>query len=215
MKYIFFLASLFMLINAHTDHPANPDLSWSVVKRSPFFSFSAEFDCKKGDIYEGRALRTWAGCPRYYYDLYDSQDELKVRGITRALSVGMLSSSAMDIDVYDNDICIGLIEGKVFTRARAKFIFYDADGLEVGNAYLNTESAEFIITAPFDESIILGQLKGRDFGDLASWELVLNHPSTIDERLLKIFTIFVADYHHHFLPRPKTVHHHHYHIQRR
>ena len=207
MKYSFFLAFLLLIAKSYAGSSQEGEYQWSVNKRNAYFSLSAEFDCKRGDALLGSGFRTYAGCPRYYYDLFDAQNAFEARGITRFFSLGMLASWGMDIDLYDpQGVFIGLIEGKVFTRSRAKFIFYDARSVPVANAFLNTETAEFVITPASSDTTILGFLKGRDFGDIASWELTSFRPLPIDPRILKVFALFVADYHRDFLPQPKEVH---------
>lgn len=211
MKHFFFLAFLALFANGFSDVSES---SWSMNKRSALFSFTAEFECKGGDVLQGTGVRTYAGCPRYYYDLFDTQNQFEARGITRFFSLGALAAWAMDIDLYDiHGNYFGMIQGKVFTRARAKFAFYDARGVEVADAFLNTETTEFIITSPLNESVILAQLKGRDFGDIASWELITHRPLPIDQRLLKIFAIFIADYHREFIVPPVEIHFNNYFIQ--
>lgn len=209
MRFAFLLAIL-VFTKAFSEDSAIE--SWRVMKDSPVFSLSATFDFKKEQTIDATVVRTGLFCPRYYYDLFDSQGEFQSRGVTRAISLGFFCSWAIDIDLYDaNSNYFGLIQGKMITKARSKFIFYDGQGMATGVAYLNTEHADLIIVSPEDESHIIAKLKGDAFGDVSSWEVKIFDPALkLDERLLKTFAAFVADYHKDFLPQPKEVYHYYY-----
>ena len=139
------------------------------------------------------------------------QDGFQARGITRAFSWGFFFPWGMDIDVYDDyDRKIGKIEGKLFTKARAKFKFLDVLGHETAIAFLNTEASDFAIVSPQSE-MILADLKGKAYGDLSVWEMnFIQSLPNVDSRLLKIFAAFVADYHSEFLPPPKVENHYYF-----
>lgn len=191
--------------------PTTPAVdNWSIVKNSPLFSLSAEFDCKKGDVVDAKVIRTGRFCPRYYYDLYDSADGFQARGITRAFSWGFFFPWAMEIDVWDGNVYVGKIAGKFFTKARAKFGFHDGHGNESAVAYLNTESSEFVIVSPQNEASVLADLKGKAYGDVSVWEMNFITSLQVDPRILKIFAAFVADYHSEFLPPPKEINHYYF-----
>jgi hypothetical protein len=213
MKRVFFLLSLLLLTKAYPDAASENEAgNWQIVKNSAYFSTSAQFDCKVGEVDIGKVIRTGLFCPRYYYDLYDPQDNFQIRGVTRFFSWGFLTSWGMEIDLYegDSDNYLGKIEGRFFTRARAKFLFYDAYGETTGIAYLNDRNPEFIIVAAYDEGKMLAELKGKVFGEVSSWQMkFLQEPLIIDEGLLKIFTAFVADYAADFLPPLREVHYYH------
>lgn len=213
MRTLFISAFLWLAAHAYSDDPfeIRPQDNWNLFKNSPLFSFSAEFDCKKGEILEGKVIRTGRFCPRYFYDLYDPREVLEARGITRVFSLGFLFSWGMEIDVYDGDFMIGKLEGKLFTKARAKFVFYDAYGSATAIAYLNTEHAEFVIVSAQNEAMVLSELKGKAYGDVSVWEMnFIESFPTIDPRMLKIFAAFVADYHSEFLPPPKEINHYYF-----
>lgn len=206
MQKIAILLSL-LLLNA----TFASDRDWRMVKNSPIISYTADFSCKRGDQSDGHVVRSGVLCPRYNYDLFDANDQFQARGITRFFSLGFIYSWGMEIDVYDDTTYLGLIEGKVITKARAKFNIYSGSNRHIASAYLNTETAEFIICSGADESQVIAELQGKAFGDVSSWEMKFKDTDIeIDERLLKIFAAFVADYHSHFLPKPKEIHHHHY-----
>jgi hypothetical protein len=208
MKILYALLFLLATIKAFPGDSTvkYPELNWSVVKSSPFFSFSAEFDFKRGNTNEAKVIRSGGFSPWYSYDLYDSSNALQARGITRALSLGLFYGWGIEMDVYDGDSTIGFIEGKLFTKARAKFVFYDLNGNVTANAYLDAETANFIITSAQDETHLIANLKGKSYGDLCIWEMLFNQPSPqVDPRLLLIFSAFVADYHSEFLPRKEEV----------
>lgn len=205
MRILFLLTFLLIVGRAYSED------NWSIVKNSPLFSLSAEFECKKGDFVDAKVIRTGLFCPRYYYDLYDFQEGFQARGITRAFSWGFFFPWGMEIDVYDaDDNKVGKIEGKLFTKARAKFKFFDVNGYEAAIAYLNTEASDFAIVSAQNEKV-LADLKGKAYGDLSVWEMnfIQSLPS-IDPRVLKIFASFVADYHSEFLPPPKVVNHYYF-----
>ncbi len=210
MKFITsLLASMLVLsqgFSAPTDEPAE---NWRVIKNSPLFSTSADFDFKNGNSSVGRVVRTGLLCPRYYYDLYSVQDNFEARGITRFFSLGFLFSWGVEIDIYDaSSRYLGLIQGQTLTKARAKFMFYGPMGETRGIAYLNSEKANLLIVSPLDESVVLAELTGDAYGDVSSWAVKLNHRLLeVDSRLLKIFSAFVADYHSSFKEPPKEVYH--------
>lgn len=213
MRLFALVFSCLLLAKAYPDSESkNKDVKWRITKSSPLFSCTAEFNFKKGDVSQGKAFRTGLFCPRYFYDLYDCRNNFEARGITRAISWGMLASWGMEIDVYDAaSAYVGLIQGQFLTKSRAKFIFYTARGEMAGAAYLDTNSSDFIIVSPVDESLIMAKLKGKTFGDLTSWEMkAADIPLTIDERLLKIFSAFVSDYHDYFDPPAEPAFHYHY-----
>ena len=213
MKKFILLAILLITSRVYSDDPVvNPsDDKWRITKNSPLFSFSAEFECKRGDEVLSRVIRTGLFCPRYYYDLFDAGEEFQARGITRAFSWGFFFPWYMEIDVWDGDFYLGKIEGKFFTKSRAKFGFYDSLGIESAFAYLNTEASDFVIVAAQDEGKVLADLKGKAYGDVSVWEMnFMEALSQIDPRVLKIFAAFVADYHSQFLPPPKEINHYYF-----
>jgi hypothetical protein len=199
MRKLFLLALLLLVGRAYSEE------NWSIVKNSPLFSLSAEFECKKGDFVEAKVIRTGRFCPRYFYDLYDSLEGFQARGITRAFSWGFLFPWGIEIDVYDGyGYMIGKIEGKLFTKARARFGFFGIKSNELAVAYLNTETADFAIVSQQDE--VLADLRGEEFGDVSVWKMNFIKPCfKVDPRVLKIFAAFVADYHSEFLPPPKVI----------
>jgi len=193
------------------DNLQNKD-NWVIQKSSPFLSYSAEFSYLKGEIKDSVVIRTGLLCPRYFYELYDLENNFQARGITRFFSLGFLSPEFIDIDVYDdNQNCIGLIQGKIFTKSRAKFVFYDYKQEEIAVACLEAETFDFLIVSAKDGTKILAKLTGNTFGEVGiiNMELVSKNMN-LDERLLKIFGAYVSDWHEEFLEKPKEIHHHHY-----
>lgn len=179
------------------------DNIWSFVKNSSPFSWTAEIAITNQGAPAGKVVRTGNFCPRYYYDLYDAKNVLRVRGITRAFSLGLLCSWGVEIDLYQGEAFVGRIQGEVFTSSRAKFAFYDARGDQTAIAYLNDESSDFLIVSATSKGI-LAELNGKPFGDASIWEI---KPSKdfleVDESALKIFAGFVADYQRSFVRPPK------------
>lgn len=206
MKYLLVIVSLFFCLFGYSENSSSEiGPNWKMTKSNTPFAYTVEFLCRKGEIHDGKVIRTGLFCPRYYYDYFDRAGSFLARGITRAFSWGMFFAWGMELDVYDeHSDCIGKIEGQFFTKARAKFVFYDQRGHTSATAYLDSESAEFFIVSSFDESIILAELKGKDFGDFCSLDLNTLYPHHLDERVLKVFMAFVADYLNEFLPPSKV-----------
>jgi hypothetical protein len=206
MKMKIFMVSALLWLSTYVYSGGQTNANLSIVKNSPLFSFSAEFDCKKGDILESKIIRTGLFCPRYFYELQDAHGNFQAQGITRFFSLGFLFAWGMEIDVHDQDGVIGKIEGQMFTKSRAKFVFYNAGGQETTVAYLNTEKPEFVIASAQNEAEILANLKGKTYGDLCVWEIEPVQPELrLDPRLLKIFSAFASDYHSSFVAPPKVI----------
>lgn len=205
MKTLYLLAFLVVGLMGRVVADEAPPASWSIVKNSPLFSLSAEFDCKCNNVVEAKVIRTGAFCPRYYYDLYNPNNEHLARGITRFLSWGFLFPSQIEIDVWDENRYIGKIDGQFWTKARAKFVFTDAIGTETISAFVNSEAADFVIVSAKEEAVKLADFSGKSYGDVSVWEMNFTKQLKVDPRLLKIFAAFVSDYHNSFLPPPKEI----------
>ena len=132
--------------------------NWTIVKNAPPFSYTAEFGIQKGEIPIGKIVRTGLFTPSYYYDFFDVNDVLQVRGIARVFSLGFFFSWGMDIDFYEEGRLIGTIQGKIFTHSRAKFVFYNAKGVALANAHLNDESCNFLVVDSQNEETVLAEL---------------------------------------------------------
>jgi len=184
----------------------NTSQSLRVIKNSNLFSLSAEFDFKNTGVSTDKVIRTGGLSPRYFYDLFDEDHNFQARGITRALSLGAFYSWGVEIDLYDTEESyIGLIQGELLTRSRAKFSFYDHSGRRTLIAFLNTESPEFLMVSTEDEGVVLAKLKIQSYGDIGTLDVNLLHDSmNIDERAFKIFCAFVTDYNQEFLVPPKV-----------
>jgi len=205
MKTLLFALSVFCtaLSSAEVD-------PWKTTKNVFPFSYTAEFPIKQKGALIGTVIRTGLLTPRYYYDLYDANQTLQVRGVTRALSLGMFFPFAIEIDLYEKGNVIGAIQGGWITTARAKFFFYDLNGILVATGYLNDESANFLILSSKDNDL-LAELNGKTYGDSCLWEMKFEKPiEGIDPRILQVFVGFVCDYQQSFLKPPKEIHHHHY-----
>ncbi|MBI2743910.1 MAG: hypothetical protein HYX48_08355 [Chlamydiales bacterium] len=204
MRAIFFLISLLM-VGSSFAAPA-PLPTWSVVKSTHPFGWSAEFECTEGEVRVGKVVRSGLLCPRYYYDFYNSMGEPEVRGITRAFSWGLLFPWGVEIDLYDGDTGIGMIGGKFYTGSRAKFVFYNGQGRATAVAYLNSEKLEFVISSAENEGIILAELTGKAFGDVGVWEMKPLKPIPgVDPRALRIFIAFASDFHNSFMPPKQNI----------
>lgn len=210
MKRILFLALMTIFAGAYAEDARQPN--WRIVKTKPFFSTSAEFECRIADVLEAKLIRSGLFMPRYYYDLFDAHNNFLARGITRAFSFGQIFPWAMELDVYDSDgLYLGLIDGQTFTYARAKFMFYNPNGVATAIAYLNNEYCEFHLVSAFDESFIMAEMKGNAYGSVSVTETkLLKERIPVDDRVLKVFAAFITDYHDEFTPQPKVVHYFHY-----
>lgn len=171
--------------------------TWTVTARKvPFPASSATFNFTEGNRPIGQAVRTRQLLPSYHYDFYDREGELQVQGITRVISLGLLFSWGVDIDLYDSDSrYIGKIEGQFWTESKAKFLFYGSDGYPRGVAYFDGEDPYLRIVIPDEESDVLAELTGSAIGSKNLWTVKITYPlSKVEESLLKIFSAFVADY---------------------
>jgi hypothetical protein len=191
--------SVFLLILTTAYSNDLQERGWSVLKKDS----SSEFVVKQGNEIQGKVVRTGRCTPRYYYDLYDTRGQLQMRGITRAFCMGIFAAWGMEIDLYADDRLAGTILGQCCTKARAKFVFCNANGEEVAHAYLKEDSTDFLFLSVRNEGEVIGELNGKVYGDLSKWEMKFsNSPQAVDERALLVFAGFVADYEKSFVPPP-------------
>ena len=163
-----------------------------INKNSPFLSYSADFNILKNDIPNGKIVRTGFMCPRYYYEIYDEMGMFQARGVTRFFSLGFFSPALADIDIYDaNENYLGLIQGKLLSRSRVKFIFYDQGYNELFEAFFDKDSSDIVIYS--HKTNLLADIKGITYGEVGVLNVDLINDQ-IDERLIKIFSAFVSDY---------------------
>jgi len=176
-----------------------------VIKNSPFLSYSAEFIFQNDDICLGKIIRTGFMCPRYYYDLYDQNGSFSVRGITRALSIGLIFPRVTDIDVYDSrNNFIGMLQGKVLKRSRAKFNFYDESQRPTAIAYINGETTDIVIVSSENPTKIFAKFTGQTFGEVGALNIdFISHDCPVDDRIMKVFSAFISDFYETFLPSYK------------
>jgi hypothetical protein len=190
MKNWFLSAFLLLFACGYSDD--FEENSWKILKNHPSAS---TFMIKQGEALVGRVERTGRCTPRYQYDLYDTNNTLQMRGITRAFSLGAFFAWGMEIDLYEGDATVGLIQGQCCTKARARFNFYDAKGEAVAIAYLDNGATNFFIFSAQHEGLPLVELRGKVYGDGSIWEMQFsNLPPNIDLRALLVFAGFVADY---------------------
>ncbi|NGX56738.1 MAG: hypothetical protein K1060chlam5_00984 [Candidatus Anoxychlamydiales bacterium] len=209
MKIFYILISYIFITNIFSNTTETPN-NLEVIKNSPFLSYSAEFIFKEKDKKKAKIIREGLATPRYYYDLYDENSNHIARGVTRFFSLGLLNPYLMDIDVYNSNLYLGNISGKIIKRSRAKFMFYDENGINTAIAYLDAKKPDFIIVSAKNETEIIAKLIGSVYGDVCvvNIEFVKNN-SDLDPKLLKIFTAFVSDFYEKFLEPPKQIHHYH------
>ncbi len=186
---------------------------WSITQiKHVLPSYSANFSFNEDNSPTGYVTRTGLLCPRYYYDLFDTNNKLQARGITRFFSLGLFSAKEMDIDIYDSDNrYLGFIEGQFFTLSRAKFIISNNNNEPVAIAYLDSKKVLFLIVSASNEANILAKLTAESFGLTKNCEMTFNSCPEELKPILKIFTAFVVDYIENFQPPPKVIHHYHHH----
>jgi len=203
MKTLLLFLSLFTMIHAE---PA-----WVMIKYNVPLSYYADFHCQEGNAMGAKVVRSGLFTPRYYYDLYSADGRFVSRAINRVLSLGLISPSQMEFDIYDeNGRYVGYIGGKFWTSGKAKFGFTNAAGIETGTALLSSDSDQAIFSILSPAKIIVATLNGTLSGDLSKWELNVQKSLDIDPRTLTIFTAFISDFHDSFIRKPEVHNHYHY-----
>lgn len=178
--FLFFCGSLF----------GNERLQYSVIKNS--YAFSTYFEFVSPEGYEGRVTKN-AISVRNYYKYYNDEGGYRGQGITRLISLGSLYKWAADIDIYDDKgKKIGVIYGKVWSTAKAKFEIYNENSDFVAVAYYGYNREGFSLMKPGKVERLIGYLKKAPLSD--NLEVTLYDRESVDERLLKIFSAFVSDY---------------------
>lgn len=153
----------------------------------------------KGKVLESRVVRTGFYTPQYVYDLYSSEGVLLAQAVSRICSWGLFYTRFMEFDVYDEiGGCVGSIRGESCTDELAKFVFMNADAIEVGSALLrlDSEKVTFLILSP--ENAIVALFNGMLSENFSGWEFHIKQPVGIDARMLKIFGAFISDFHNTF-----------------
>ena len=175
--------------------------SIQVFKHSPCLSYSAEFLLQNDNDCLEKIIRTGFMCPRYFYELFDEEDNFAVRGITRAFSWGLVFTRATDIDIYDNqDNFIGMIEGKILKMSRIQFNFYDANNNLVAIAYINYKTKDVTITSPDNPDQIFAKFTGLSFEENGSLNIdFIAEDCSIDDGLIKVFSAFIFDFYEKFM----------------
>lgn len=210
MRFFFFALCIHTLLLAN-DTSINPIAkNWQIQKKDPLLSYSAEFLLTSEGTPLGCVKRTGFLCPRYTYYLYDSKGDFEAHGTTRILSLGFFDPHLVDIDIYDSHTYIGMIQGKMFSRSRSKYIFYGALGQKIAVAYLNDKKPELLLFNG-EENALLAKLDTLSYGDIGLVNLQFLSSYSSDMRFLKIFTAFVSDHHSSFTPPPEEIHHYHTH----
>lgn len=193
---------------------AKPTAIYSVqIDVKPYW-FSADFEFTMDDAVIGKVVRSGTGILRYYYDFFDASQRHIAQGITRVFSNGWFGAWGNALDIYDSSgNWIGKIEGVFWTKALTKFNFYNWQNEIVATAYLSTDSGKFVLTDPSNTKKILARFKGHFYGDFDYWDLSVYKDLEIDDRIVKIFSSFVADYRYSF-HQNKQENHYHYHPDR-
>lgn len=157
------------------------------------YRFSTYFEMEGKEKYEGRVIKS-AISVRTVYDLYDKESHFVGQGICRLLSLGSVCSWARMIDLYDqNGETIGLIEGRLLTSAKASYNLYDSTGVIVAVAYLNLDASGFTVHDA-KERVIVNMRRNFKTNALDSWDITQFDRSTLDERILKLFSAFAIDH---------------------
>ena len=204
MKFIsIFIVCLSLIIKTLANHDPIEDQNDSIhLSRASFF-YSTEFYFKNIDnCCLEKVIRTGGMCPRYFYDLYDTEGYFSARGITRAFSWGLIDKRRPTIDIYDyQDNFIGVIESKFQKGSNLQFNFYNAHHNLAAIAYINKEMQEIIIVSPDDPNQIFSKFRGQSGFEEA---VFLNISFTsdccpIDNRIIKIFAALIADFYDNFI----------------
>lgn len=181
------------------------DSDWKMVKSDGPLSYHANFNILNRSGLVGKVIRSGLFTPRYYYDLYSDQGEFLARGINRVFSLGLISPSQMEFDIYDSEKNrLGYVGGKFWTSGLAKFAFKNPEGDQIGFAFLSSDASQATFSILSDRHVVVASLNGERSGDLSQWELVSQEPLEIDSRIVKIFTAFISDFHEAFIMRPEV-----------
>ncbi|KKM69144.1 hypothetical protein LCGC14_1453840, partial [marine sediment metagenome] len=177
--------------------------SINLIHNYSFLSYSTEFQFKNIDnCCLEKVIRTGGMCPRYFYDLYDTEGNFSARGITRAFSWVLIDKRKPKIDIYDyQDNFIGMIESKFQKDFNLQFNFYNAQHHLAAIAYINKEMQEIIIVSPDDPNQIFSKFTGQSGFEE---DVFLNISFTseccpIDNRIIKIFASLLADFYDNFI----------------
>lgn len=195
--YLFIAANLYCI-----DSSAS---GWKITKRSSPLDYTVNFTIRKDGVTAGRVTRTGLLTPRYFYDLYDENEKLIIRAITRPFSLGLLLPWAIAMDLYEGSSKIGMICGKFWSNSRAKFAFKNGAGQVFANAYLNSEKCSFLLVPANEDYDKCVEFLGKPFGDASIWSIKpASTTLPADEKMINIFVAFAADYQEFFIRRPEN-----------
>ncbi len=177
LLFVFFCSTLF----------SGEPISFSVIKSG--YTLSTYYEFVSGEAYLGRIIKSSIRV-RTCYDLYDSKGDYEGEGICRALSVGSLYAWAREIDLYDHGgEKIGMIDGKILTLGRARFDLYNSQNRHLCSAYFNNDGTLFTLFDTSEAERNLGYLIGGQELDVTLFD-----SNTLDLRILKFFSAFIADH---------------------
>lgn len=198
------LSSLFALClspvlasaGVHEDHPYHFSINKEVSKTAETYVIKA----RQSDTYPGNVKKSSFRI-RTNYDLSNKQG-WQATGITRILSLGSVYSWATDIDIYDTrGVKIAMIDGDLATLESAKFNLYEYDdeGNEtlVGVAFADDDFKRFTIHPTSSDPNTLAELTRNHAGK--TWDVHVENPEKLDDRLVRIFAGFVVDFQDKFL----------------
>ena len=191
----FLLASITspMLFSAaiHEDHP------YSFTISPNFHALSTDFQISSDDTYIGTIKKNHLRF-RTIYELFD-ENKWQAVGNIRFFSTGLFSIWASEIDIYDaKGVKIGMVNGQKGTTEEAKFTLYTSNEKGIttlaGTALLNSDRDYCMIVPRNRKKRPIGRMRrvfvpnGNDF-----WEVRVNRPNKIDDRIMRIFAAFIID----------------------
>jgi len=98
-----------------------------------------------------------------------------------------------------------MIDGDFLTLESAKFNLYEYDeagnATQVGIAYANPDFSRFAILLSGNNPHPVAELN-RNYNN-NRWDVTVNYPEKIDDRLIRIFAGFVMDHQDKFLSKPE------------
>ena len=82
MRFISIFISCLLIAQTFTNPTSIEEQKKSiqVIKHSPFLSYSAEFLLQNDNDCLEKIIRTGFMCPRYFYELFDEEDNFAVKG---------------------------------------------------------------------------------------------------------------------------------------
>jgi len=156
------------------------------------YTFSTEFDIFVGE--EAVAtVNTEFFRFRREFDLMQNGQKVAT-GVSRVFAFGALFDSLKKIDFYDRDEQkIGEVDGLWMTTTSGKFAFYDAEGQNVGVAYIDNSKMNVHLCDPIDPSRVIATFRCKyNPSGTCAWKIKVKEDGVIDERILFLFSSFIS-----------------------